>query len=864
MSSRVVALVLMALAVVPLLLVLAIAWQVQQRKLTERAAADIAALASLLAAGQAQSIEGTRQLLLTVSAATPVMAGDWPACNQFMQRLNSRLPNYVSMGVIDLDGMLACRSMLARDPVNLGDRDYFRRVLQGASFTAGHYVVGRVTGNKTMPLAAPVKDSNGVLRGVAFVGLDLGQLEQRLRAVPLAAGMSAWVTDGQGVVLASTLQGPRGTGGQVTDETLAGQLASGRAGPLATQGPDGRAWLHHVVPIAVAGTTGLQVAVSADLEVMIGPPHDELAYLMAALLGLILLLAAILSYVGRNWLLLPLDDLAQSMRQMALRGQRGPRVPRAGRVREIRMLQRGLDAMWAGLARRAQQRDDALAESQKAHDELNAVLNQMADGFLVLDAGWHIKFCNRRAAELVLSDVESLDGRHFWSLFPDDRSRQIRSACEQAVRDGLSFESEEYHAHYKRWFEIHVFASKGSTGVFLRDSTPHWEMIDELRERERRYRELFEANPNVMWIFDTQTLEFLAVNAAAQRRYGYTEAEFLSMRATDIRPEEDREQFVEYVNHASSSASLQDEPGIWRHLTRSGELLLVDVTHHAITFKGRPARLVMAADVTSRLAAESRLRDKLDKLAHHYGEATSALKASRQIVSGYIRTLTEDILPTLRRVAALDSTSPHDLERLRRKGARMAGMLEEVLRLTQIGRAPFEREAVDLSALALQILGALQERDPQRTVHVEVEPGLYCDCDQALVRLLLQALLGNAWKFTAQSPSAWIRVGRVPSTGDDDSVPAWFVSDNGVGFEGSDEERLFVPFMRLHSRGEFPGLGLGLATARAVVARHGGRIWARSTPGQGATFTFELETKPVAGDLLVSEVVIESLPAWDD
>ncbi|MGE0496370.1 MAG: ATP-binding protein [Ramlibacter sp.] len=865
MSSRVVALCLVALAVVPLLLVLGVAWQVQQRNLAERAAGDIAALASLLAAGQEQSVEGTRQLLLSVSSAAPVMAGDWPACNAFLERLNARLPNYVSLGVTDIDGLLVCRSTSSRAPVNLSDRSYFRQVLQGSSFAAGTYLVGRVTGNKTVPFAVPVKDAGGALRGVAFVGMDLGLLEQRLLAVPLPAGVSAWVTDAQGAVLASTVAGTSGAGAPVADEILASALVGGRAGPLATRGARGQPWLHHVVQIPVAGARGLQVAVSADLDTVVGPSTRQLGLLMAALLGLLAVFAAVLTFVGRRWLLQPLDDLAQAMRQIELRGYQGPRPQRKERVREIRMLQRGLDAMWAGLTRRAQQRDEALAESRAAHSELNAVLNQMDDGFLVLDAGWHIKFCNRRAAELVLKDAGELDGRDFWALFPDDRNHKMRAACEQAVKEGLAFESEEYHAHYKRWFEIHFFASDGGIGVFLRDSTPHWEMIDELRERERRYRELFEANPNVMWIFDTQTLEFLAVNAAAVRRYGYTEAEFLAMRATDIRPADDREQFVEQVNRASAATSLRDEPGIWRHLTKSGELLLVDVAHHAITFKGRSARLVMAADVTSRLAAESRLRDKLEKLARRYGEATSALKASRQVLSGYIRTLNDDVLPTLRRVGALDAQAPDDLERLRRKGLRVAAMLEEMLRLTQIGRAPFEREPLDLSALATQILRSLHEREPQRNVHVDVEPGMTCRGDAALVRLLLQALLDNAWKFTGQAASGWIRVGQVPvAEGQTGVVPAWFVSDNGVGFEGGQEDRLFVPFMRLHSAAEFPGQGLGLATARAVVARHGGRIWATSTPGQGATFTFELEAKPVPTGLFVSEVVIESLPAWDD
>ena len=860
-SSRRVALGLLVLTVVPLLLILLVAWDVQRRNLVERAEHDMAAWAGLNVASQEQLLEGTRQLLVTVSNSPAVIAADWPLCTAFLQRLGSNFPHYVSIGVIALDGSLVCRSTPSTAAVNLGDRPYFRAIVDGATYAMGEYIVGRVSGSQTLPFAHAVRDNQGALIAVALLGLDLRLMDQRLRAVPMPPGVSAVVADGTGAQLAST----RGaaTGVMVQDEGLAQAILSGSTGALRTRGADGREYMHHVMPIAV-GAARLQVAVSASVDVLVQPLTRQLALLMGILLALLGLYAALIWRLGRLWLLRPLERLVVAMRQIELGAYGGPDESSRSRVREIRVLQRGLTAMWMGLARRARQRDAALAESDAARAELQAVLNEMDDGFLVLDRSWSIKFCNRRAAGLVLRELADMDGRDFWSLFPDDRKHEARQACEREINHGRPFAFEEYHAHYKRWFEIRFFAAGDGIGVFLRDSTPHWEVIGELRERERRYRELFEANPNVMWIFDNQTLEFLAVNSAAVRRYGYTEAEFLAMRATDIRPPDDREQFAQTVQRVGTESSLKDEPSIWRHVTKSGELMLVDIAHHTITFEGRPARLVMATDVTSRLSAESRLRRQLERLAVTYEQASAALQASRQIVSGYFRMITSDVLPTLRRTQAADVAAPAELERLRRKAGHVAHMLEEVLRLTEIGRAPFEPVLTDLSAMAAVVVKALRRSHPARVVHVEIEPGLSCRCDPALAQPLVQALLDNAWKFTGNQPSAWIRMGREPAQEGDAGVPAFFVSDNGVGFDAGEEDRLYKPFARLHSGAEFPGYGLGLATALAVVARHGGEIRARSQPGQGATFTFTLESRPQPAGMRVSEVVIESLPPWDD
>jgi light-regulated signal transduction histidine kinase (bacteriophytochrome) len=150
-----------------------------------------------------------------------------------------------------------------------------------------------------------------------------------------------------------------------------------------------------------------------------------------------------------------------------------------------------------------------------------------------------------------------------------------------------------------------------------------------------------------------------------------------------------------------------------------------------------------------------------------------------------------------------------------------------------VARAELESSAVDLTQLARDTLEALHQRDPQRKVDARVDEGLVARGDRRLLRIVLENLVGNAWKFTSKTEAARIEIGR-------DAEGAFFVRDNGVGFDAAYAGKLFNAFQRLHKESEFPGTGIGLATVRRVMARHRGRVWAESQPGHGAVFRFSV------------------------
>jgi signal transduction histidine kinase len=184
----------------------------------------------------------------------------------------------------------------------------------------------------------------------------------------------------------------------------------------------------------------------------------------------------------------------------------------------------------------------------------------------------------------------------------------------------------------------------------------------------------------------------------------------------------------------------------------------------------------------------------------------------------------------------VDESGRRFLSRIREASQHMSQLIDDVLYLSRVTRAELREQDADLSAIATLILTRLQENEPGRTVDIKIRPGVIVTGDSQLLRIALENLLENAWKFTSKQAESRIEFGVTQPSGE----PTYFVRDNGAGFDMTYSDRLFGPFQRLHPQDEFPGSGIGLATVQRIVHRHGGRVWAEGLVGQGATFQFTL------------------------
>jgi len=204
------------------------------------------------------------------------------------------------------------------------------------------------------------------------------------------------------------------------------------------------------------------------------------------------------------------------------------------------------------------------------------------------------------------------------------------------------------------------------------------------------------------------------------------------------------------------------------------------------------------------------------------------LRAPLRSIDGFSLALLED-------ATTLDDAARANLKRVRAAAQRMNSLIDALLKLSRVARSGVQRARLDLTELANSVLEELKLREPERTVSIDVRPAMIAQADEPLVRTLLENLVGNAWKFTKHATDARIEVG--------EREGAFYVRDNGAGFDMAYAAKLFTPFQRLHREADFPGTGIGLATVARIVDRHGGRVWAEATIGQGATFLFTLSAR---------------------
>jgi PAS domain S-box-containing protein len=472
-----------------------------------------------------------------------------------------------------------------------------------------------------------------------------------------------------------------------------------------------------------------------------------------------------------------------------------------------------------------------------------------------LDAGGHITSWNAGAERIYGYRAEEILGKHLSTFYPPDDLAAGKPALEIATastegryeEEGVRVrqDGERFHA------SVVLTALRDGEGRLLgfakvtRDVTDRHAALEALRQSEERFRLMVEAMRDYAIFMLDPDGRVASWNAGAERIKGYRADEIVGQHFSAFYTDADRARRhpEDELARAIDEGSCSDEG--WR-VRKDGSCFWASVLITAV--RDPAGRLLgfakVTRDLTERRRADEALRQanadlearvRQQQAAHREVEAFSYsvshdLRAPLRALDGFSKLLLERV------EGRLDETEKDFLARIRAAAQNMAQLIDAMLDLSRLTRAPLTRRLVDVSALSREIAAAIVQAEPERRVRWEVEDGITADADPRLLRVALENLLRNAWKFTRNRAEARIEVG----VRERDGKRAFLVRDNGAGFDPGQAHRLFLPFQRLHRARDFEGTGIGLATVHRIVTQHGGEVWAEAAPDAGATFFFTM------------------------
>lgn len=383
-----------------------------------------------------------------------------------------------------------------------------------------------------------------------------------------------------------------------------------------------------------------------------------------------------------------------------------------------------------------------------------------------------------------------------------------------------------------------------ATGI---DITERKKAEDQLRYSESELRNILDNLQDTYYRTDTEG-RILRASKSVFDLLGYTEEELLGTKLADLYVDSrGREQFLQIIQQ-NNGVVKNHEAELRR---KDGSIVWVSTNAHYYFDPGGNVKGVEGntRDITDIILTRKQLQNQHNHLEELIAERTLDLEASNRELETFCYSVSHDLRAPLRSIDGfsqilledyspkLDEASCDYLNRIRSGAQRMGRLIDDLLKLSRVSSGELNKTIVNLSHMAQEIADSLRQSDPKRDAEILIGPDIYCRGDHGLMRVVMDNLFSNAWKYTQHlKEKTKIEFGQLNQNG----ATIFFIKDNGAGFDMKYTNRLFGAFQRLHPAGEFEGSGIGLATVHRIIQRHGGRIWAEAQPNIGATFYFSL------------------------
>jgi PAS domain S-box-containing protein len=513
----------------------------------------------------------------------------------------------------------------------------------------------------------------------------------------------------------------------------------------------------------------------------------------------------------------------------------------------------------AQMQQRNQRLQVATQEVQASQRHFLETFEHAAAGISHVGAEGQLLRVNRSFCDLVGYSADELQHLRFQDItHPDDIEPDIALLRETLAGLRSRYTLEKRYRHKQGhwvWVQLTVALVRKADGrpdyfvSVVQDLTTLKASEEALRTSERLMQQAQNLAGFASWEADLSNWRFRALGGS-HVRLGLASAEFGGGELMALTHPDDQERL--WAEWVAALQGVSEYNSVYRATIGGQDRWFSVRAEFERDSSGRVLRAYgVTQDITQQTLAEQEIRRLNASLELRIQERTLELKEAYDELESYSYAVAHDLRSPLRIIngfaQALQEDNPQlgegsrvHLRRIMGASAKMGHLIDGLLQLSQYARGEVHRHPVNLSAVATRLLEDLSADDPARTVQWQVAPDLLAQADPPLVEALLQNLLHNAWKYTAHTPQAQIRVYGETVNGQ----TRYCIADNGAGFDMSRSGKLFQPFQRLHQPGEFEGLGIGLATARRIVQRHGGQLSAQAAPGQGATFGFTLAPPP--------------------